>query len=106
MKLSAFHALCKREWENGHGDIESLHLTDASLKELSDDVIMNGAQDEMELFIRDADPAALAAGVAVSRVRNLITRTSVELLGGSHRDAAVVRRLVLLEPAEADTVPA
>ena len=94
MKLSAFHALCEREWENGHGDIESLHLTDDSLLELTNDVLMDGSQGEMELFIKESDLAALAAGAAVNRVRNPITKTSVELLGGSHRDVAMVRRVV------------
>ena len=94
MKLPDFQSLCEREWENGHGDIESLHLTDASLLELTNDVLMAGSQDEMELFIKESDLAALTAGAAVSRVRNPITKTSVELRGGSHRDVAVVRRVV------------
>ena len=94
MKLPDFHALCKREWENGHGDVESLHLTGASLLELTNDVLTDGSQGEMELFIKESDLAALTAGAAVSRVRNPITKTSVELRGGSHRDVAMVRRVV------------
>ena len=83
MKLAEFNALCDREWAKPkRGDVVSLILTEASLQELSQDVIMaDWAHGTHVLYpppgLGDGSP--LRAGTAVDRVINPVTRTIVKI---------------------------
>jgi hypothetical protein len=80
VRLAEFYALCDREWSKPlRGDIESLRLTEAGRRELVNDVIVNGAQDNLVLHIERSELPAIRAGAGISQVVNPITRTVVKI---------------------------
>lgn len=80
MKLAEFNALCDREWAKPkRGDVESLRLTEAGRRELVNDVLVNGVQDNLVLHIERSEIAAIRAGAGISQVVNPITRTEVKI---------------------------
>ncbi len=89
MKLADFHDLCQREWEQHRGDILELRLTDESREELTVDVLLDGAQSQMILYITKEDIETIRGG-AISCVVNPITRTAVKLASGAPWDSATV----------------
>lgn len=89
MKLAEFHDLCEREWESRRGDILDLHLTNESREELTVDVLLNGAQSQMILYITKEDIETIRGG-AITCVVNPITRTAVKLASGAPWDSATV----------------
>jgi len=111
VKLSQFRALCDREWrQESRGDVTALHLTDDSYAELQREAIMDGEFPGCcELFIEKAGAADARHGTAAVSFQNPVTRSPVKITGGGTWDWMEVRRPVpyaLLEPADADTVPA
>jgi len=97
VKLAEFKDLCDREWSEARGDVTALRLTNGSILEFTCDVLMAGAEDEpclfplVPLFDRD-DIAEIKAGAVTSKVVNPVTRSTVEVSGGSDLDLAEVRR--------------
>lgn len=95
MKYSEFCDLCRKEWENGRGDIVSLDLTDDSAGELADEVLMNGAAEWMEIRVKEKDLPKICAGFGVSAVVNPVTRTTIEVNPGHYRDTCTVIHICL-----------
>ena len=92
MKLDQFKALCDREWsqEGSRGDITVLNLTDESHLELSNDMLMAGAEGSHILYIDKSELADIAGGGAVSTIVNPITRSVIKIVGGADSDTAEV----------------
>lgn len=94
MTVDEFNRLCRDEWEHGHGDVTTLHLTSQSGEELRQDMILSPGCDFF-LFsgidgICDDDPP-------LSRISNPITRTPVRIKDGeTSRDFFEVMRPVSL----------
>lgn len=97
MKLAEFKDLCDREWGEARGDVQALRLTNSSLLEFSTDVLLAGAQDQAFLFpmvplYGNEEVADIRAGAVCSKVLNPVTRSVVNISGGSDQDLAEVRR--------------
>jgi len=97
LKLAEFKDLCDREWGEARGDVQALHLTNSSILEFTADVLLAGAEDQpflfplIPLFDRD-DIASIKAGAVTSKVLNPVTRSVVQVSGGSDLDLAEVQR--------------
>jgi hypothetical protein len=97
MKLAEFDALCEREWEKNHGDILSLHLTDESRKEFENELLVHPRFDPFFLQISKEEMEAFQDGIAIPRVLNPVTRSTIEIIGGSDRDYAEVRYVTVIK---------
>ena len=91
MKLDQFMALCEREWtQEFRGDVQALHLTADSHRELNTDVLVKGYSPGHLLYIDREELPAIRAGAAISIIVNPITRSEVKITGGADSDTAEV----------------
>jgi hypothetical protein len=95
VKLADFNALCDREWRKPRrGDVVSIRLAPESAAELAGDVAIAGGDPchPLVLYISEEDIAAEAAGLAITRLTNPVTRTVVKIRAkqGGERDTARV----------------
>lgn len=101
MKLAEFRSLCQKEWDEHRGEPVTLWLTENSYRELSEESLMAGAQDQMWLNIREGYETPSHAsfgsferkavlGARVSAVINPITRNAVQMKLALDKDAAEV----------------
>src|SRR5262249_25187167 len=108
MKLAEFNAFAEKEWEDRRGDILEMNLTDDSLSELVTDILLNGAQDMLFLYITKEDIEEITVG-KIRFLQNPITRTTVRLYGGAPWDSAhihaPVRGAAFLDQVKELTAP-
>ena len=101
MKLKEFQALCKKEWDEHRGEVVTLWLTEDSYKELSEESLMAGFQDQQWLNISSGYETPSHAsfgsferkavlGARVNTVMNPVTRTAVQMKLALDKDAADV----------------
>lgn len=65
MKLDKFYDVCRERWDDAHGDVQELHLTEDSYDELWKDILVNRTR-----------PVSL---LNVSAILNPLTRSEVRI---------------------------
>jgi hypothetical protein len=65
VKLDQFHDVCQQRWEDAHGDVQELYLTEDSYDELWEDILVNRTR-----------PVSL---LNVSAILNSATRSEVRI---------------------------
>lgn len=99
MTLEEFHDLCRKEWSEGHGEVQVLWLTEDSYRELQ-----HYAMEQPVLFKEDGHSQAASrtvysrsgsaaqVGVSLSTVINPVTKTPVRMKLSRDKDAADIWR--------------
>lgn len=97
MKYAEFAALCEREFADGGGDVVALNLTNASLVELTSDVL--NAPGSFRCFLpegEDLSTPSSSAGALLAGITNPASLSKVTVTKDADRDTATVTRVVAL----------
>lgn len=85
MKSAHFSAICTDEWDKSRGDVCALSLTPDSRRELTEDIISEGAFSWRQKL--EESPT----GLLLTEIFNPITRTSVKITSGDFDTYCVIR---------------
>lgn len=82
MTVDDFTALCEREWNNGHGDVDRLWITKESWNELEKSMMLAGDGAWLNKLYMSSDFA--------ERLTNPVTKTPIWIRPAGDRDAVEV----------------
>ena len=88
MKLAEFQKLCQQAWQECHGEIVTLWLTQESYEELSKDATASRMLDRGHLSVAREYVDFAPQNAAVSRIMNPVTKNPVRMKLAFDKDVA------------------
>lgn len=88
MKFAEFQELCRKEWQEYHGDIHTLWLTEESYRELNTEAILARELHSVDLQVHEDFRDRAPGRPVIGTLRNPVTKSPVRMKLCRDRDVA------------------